>query len=1040
MHLTTRGSWQRKLPAIVASVVLVLAGWATLVSAQDYAPGLLMIVVPDSVRPLAFGLDSLGPPTTSYPCLDSVNSSWAYINVFKAHPHSKNLRDGIYVVQLPDSTDLDSALSAYLMSGCFDDAYKVGLVEWEAVPNDSLWSGQWALNETHTRINQAWDITKGDSDIVVAIVDQGLFWEHPDLANSVWINDAEDINNNGTFECWASTEQRNGVFGDLDSFDNDSNGYVDDVVGMKFLELGGTSPNVTLFRDEILVQYDSTPMPHGSMVASILAAQANNGTGLAGAAGGWHPKRGVRLMAAIPQGGASYLLHNAVEYAINAGADIINMSFTLPGYSVQELRILDTLLYRAFYDSNMICVAAAGNGSSETPVFPAAFGETYYEAPPADPPPPDSDRIIGVGSLDSLNSKCTTSNYGRTLYDFGAPGWNWTACVEGIRGAVVYGYGWSGDCSRYISGCATSWATPIVSAAAALVWSAFPELSNAQIIRRLRGSDPGNQNFKSGNIDAFNPMVWWPTPVWTGTLPLYGDVVVPANETLTVDLGTQVMLPGGDFANKGTNTSKVEIIVNGTLVARGTDSLPITFRADPSAGYDKWAGIRVQNGGKLILDHVIIKDAICGVTFDSAGVCSLRNVTINHCQSSGIDIASENVAIRGSRISDIQNGYGIRMDSGAKVNLYGDTISHAYGGIEFYPTRPCSLYACLIESCDVQGIYTQSDSVYIDWSTIVGCPYGIYGENSNVHLYRTYIHQHSCGVHLDEGSGGVIAYSRIGDGLDAGIGLTLQGASLYMYQTKVDGPSASVAVSLNGTGGCPVFHECKIDGRGSGHTGIFGFYASGPELRCSQVVGFTYRDILSNRSDMYLGVDQSGEHGNNTFDTLADVTIQSIFKSIKAERNYFWCAPDTTDCQDSVCGSPPTFSGQVDYTPWLSCGPDSCSFAEWDTTTPPCCGNNRVAPTVPVPQEITTQNYPNPFNPTTVIRYMLQKAGDVEISIYNVLGQQVRALVDETQQAGPHEVIWDGKNRHGDLVPSGVYFYRIRAGSHVQTKKMVVLR
>jgi hypothetical protein len=81
------------------------------------------------------------------------------------------------------------------------------------------------------------------------------------------------------------------------------------------------------------------------------------------------------------------------------------------------------------------------------------------------------------------------------------------------------------------------------------------------------------------------------------------------------------------------------------------------------------------------------------------------------------------------------------------------------------------------------------------------------------------------------------------------------------------------------------------------------------------------------------------------------------------------------------------------------------------------------------------QNYPNPFNPSTTIRYGLPQTSVVMLTIFNVLGQQVATLVQGQQEAGNHEVRFDGSN-----LASGVYLYRLQAGSYVQAKKLMVLR
>jgi hypothetical protein len=90
--------------------------------------------------------------------------------------------------------------------------------------------------------------------------------------------------------------------------------------------------------------------------------------------------------------------------------------------------------------------------------------------------------------------------------------------------------------------------------------------------------------------------------------------------------------------------------------------------------------------------------------------------------------------------------------------------------------------------------------------------------------------------------------------------------------------------------------------------------------------------------------------------------------------------------------------------------------------------------TVPI-QFSLSQNYPNPFNPSTKINYELPITNDVNLSIYNLLGQKVATLVNEQKQAGSHQVAWDASG-----FPSGVYYYRIEAGEFQDVKKMILLK
>jgi hypothetical protein len=87
------------------------------------------------------------------------------------------------------------------------------------------------------------------------------------------------------------------------------------------------------------------------------------------------------------------------------------------------------------------------------------------------------------------------------------------------------------------------------------------------------------------------------------------------------------------------------------------------------------------------------------------------------------------------------------------------------------------------------------------------------------------------------------------------------------------------------------------------------------------------------------------------------------------------------------------------------------------------------------------QNIPNPFNPSTLIRYDVPSGGGhVEIRIYDVSGRLVKTLINEMQSEGRKSVIWDARNTSGEEVASGVYFYRMRAGDLITTKKMLLLR
>jgi flagellar hook assembly protein FlgD len=87
-----------------------------------------------------------------------------------------------------------------------------------------------------------------------------------------------------------------------------------------------------------------------------------------------------------------------------------------------------------------------------------------------------------------------------------------------------------------------------------------------------------------------------------------------------------------------------------------------------------------------------------------------------------------------------------------------------------------------------------------------------------------------------------------------------------------------------------------------------------------------------------------------------------------------------------------------------------------------------------------SQNYPNPFNPETNIEYALPRDTDVKLTIYNILGERIKVLVDEHQTAGYKRVYWNGTDQKGEDVASGSYFYRLETKGFSKVKKMMLVK
>ncbi len=305
------------------------------------------------------------------------------------------------------------------------------------VPDDRHYDLQWYLDQVNAP--DAWEVTTGSRDVVVAVLDTGVDLDHPDLAGNIWVNDDE--------------ESGNGV-------DDDDNGFVDDVYGWDFVQDDNDpTPNAN---------GSETAVTHGTLIAGIIGARGDNGIGVSGVA--WNVRiMSVRMLNASGSGDAATAA-DAIDYAVENGADVINLSFAGDN-SDRELR----QAIQEAYTAGVVVVAAMGNEARDTDdvaVYPACLRDG------------DHDWVIGVASSDTDDTPSDFSNYGINCTDLAAPG-------EDIYGlqyenrdegfADAYGGLWSG----------TSMASPIVAGAAALLRAAFPSLSVDEVRNAIKLSvDP----------------------------------------------------------------------------------------------------------------------------------------------------------------------------------------------------------------------------------------------------------------------------------------------------------------------------------------------------------------------------------------------------------------------------------------------------------------------------------------------------------------------------------------------------------------------
>jgi len=361
---------------------------------------------------------------------------------------------------------------------------------------------QWSL--PFLEMSQVWDIATGDG-VLVGVVDTGIDYNHEDFESQLWINDAEDINGNGKFDPWLSTEERDGVTGDIDFIDNDRNGYADDIIGYDFVDV--TTRNVGDDQDPDPIPADENR--HGTNVSGIIAANNSNSFGVKGIA------PGVKLLTLrafdISGEGESDDIAAAIVYAVANGVKVLNFSFG-EKYSSPILHAA----VKFAYANGVTMVSSSGNNN---------WYEEHY--------PSDYQEVITVGSLTDNGTKAGSSNYGNRL-DIMAPG------VQLQTTDFNNAY-------RSVSG--TSIASPHVAAAAAILLEKdntlnpesikFRLLSSAREDSEMKGWDPlygkgildiraALDNNTTGKVELLYPSIKQAIDITNiNNIPLVGTVVHP---------------------------------------------------------------------------------------------------------------------------------------------------------------------------------------------------------------------------------------------------------------------------------------------------------------------------------------------------------------------------------------------------------------------------------------------------------------------------------------------------------------------------------
>ena len=320
------------------------------------------------------------------------------------------------------------------------------------IPNDPYFGEQWGL--TKIQAPEAWDTTRGSPEVIIAVIDTGVDYLHPDLSDNIWMNNAES---NGT-----------------EGVDDDGNGYIDDIRGWDFAGTDEFDPD----------DADADPMDvdnHGTHVAGIIAAKGNNDLGVAGVC--WNAKiMLLKVMADNSDLIEEWDVIEAIDYAIDNGARIVNCSFGGEDYMQTEYEAFGSLKI-----AGILAVCAAGNEELNTDETISKNYPSCY----------DLDNIISVAASNQNDNLASFSNYGLTSVDVMAPGDN------------IYST-YLDPSYKYMQG--TSMAAPHVSGIAGLLLAKNPSLGYTRVksaildtvdkIEPIEPDDPSKRILTGGRVNA----------------------------------------------------------------------------------------------------------------------------------------------------------------------------------------------------------------------------------------------------------------------------------------------------------------------------------------------------------------------------------------------------------------------------------------------------------------------------------------------------------------------------------------------------------
>ncbi|UCE01579.1 MAG: S8 family serine peptidase [Candidatus Latescibacterota bacterium] len=1061
-------------------------------------PGRLVIQLHERIDTERFQQQADGSTRTFLVELEALHARFAAERFVPHFPHAPQRRKSgqvpalsrFYILEFAPEHDLESVRAAYEAL----DAVEIAAFDWVAPlhleTND--FTSQWHLESTSGRdahVTGGWNHSIGDTNVVLAILDSGVDWMHPDLggAGPAFTNGNIAIN-------WEELHGEPGV-------DDDANGRVDDVRGWDFVSsFLGSLPAP----GEDATVADNDPMDfngHGTHVAGIAGAITNNGIGVAGV--GYNCKiLPLRIGgSASVDGGEQGVVWmsfaaSAIAYATQQGATAINCS-----WGSAWTPALQAAVDQAIADG-VVVVVSSGNDNSQNPSYLSSRGDCF-----------------DVAASSSADVKAGFSNYGDWI-DITAPG-------VGIF-STFFDHALAGEARHtYRSLQGTSMAAPVVTGLVGLVKSRWPSVQGAVIHQLIQNGatdiDALNPAFAgflgAGRVNAlrtfFDTFLAVPgdypsiRKALTASSP--GDTIaLVGGATYSTDLLMSQLdrsLQGGwsaDFASRdpGNHTTIVGSGAGPVLrFAPGVDetlileSLRITGGraqqlAEPSGAYG--GGILCIDASPL-LRACVIEGNGAGGPFDfgggGGGFFMRSSARLVDCvfsanaarQGAGLAVLDSNLELAGCVIEG-NSARGATDARGAGIHVEGGSLTIRGGRFEanHQAQEGGALYSSAA-TLDIRATHFVANSAALggamasrNSSTLLLASV-LFRDNAASQLAAVLHATQSTGTianaTLDANSGNIVVFLP-----DASSAWSLRNC---IISNHASGSAALVLtadteldynLSWNNAGG-DVFgaskgaHATQADPRFVDRdAGDLALGLHSPALDSGDPdARFSDRDGTRNDRGGFGGPEAQSAAPAPPVDLRATTTAEGIEVS--------WRRGDASDvglialyrdADSTFAPSEPNFlvalaADQVQFLDaggaghhWYRVAAVGTSGASSGFTTavrpePPTGVEDDTddtdTPPTPMPSQFALHpNEPNPFNPSTRIRFDLARSGHTRVDILDARGRLVRRLADHVLPAGTTSLFWDGRDEQGRAQPSGVYLYRVAAERWSAARKMTLLR